>query len=105
MRNPPKPCLTQPSRITPLKPERADTATNFVVANRIGGGDFSTVPRKPTLLARKAKSALVDLIGQLPPESALPTVRELGAPEASAVDTIIALGSGSPAASVSANQP
>ena len=79
MRNPPKPCLTQPSRMTPLKPELADNATNFFVANRIGGGDFSAVPRKPTLLARKAKSALADLIGQLPPESALPTVRELGA--------------------------
>ena len=49
--------------MTPLKPEHADNATNFFVANRISGGDFSAVPRKPTLLARKAKSALADLIG------------------------------------------
>lgn len=36
------------------------------------------MPRKPTLLARKAKSDLIELIGELPPESPLPTVRELG---------------------------
>ena len=36
------------------------------------------MPRKPTLVARKAKSELLQIISELPAESSLPTLRELG---------------------------
>ena len=36
------------------------------------------MPRKPTLLARKAKSELLQIISELPAGSCLPTMQKLG---------------------------